>query len=178
MYRIHLIGGSGAGKSVLGATLSARLGLPLIELDDLFWEPGWREVGHAELARRLAPRLQAPGWIVVGNYFATTEPLVWPRLTHLVVLDLPYPLMLWRALARTLRRGWTGEPCCNGNVESPWRVLHRDGVVRYLTRTWRRRHARYAALAQDPALAHAEVLHLRNTAEVEARMVLSLRSPP
>ncbi len=168
MHRVHIIGGSGAGKSVLGAALAARLGVPLIELDDLFWDPGWREVGHAELARRLAPQLDPPGWVVAGNYFATTEPRVWPRATHLVVLDLPYPLMLWRTLRRTLHRGLSGQPCCNGNVESIWRLFHRDGVLRYLTRTWRKRHARYATLPYEPALAHTRVLHLRSTAAVRA----------
>ena len=166
MQRIHLIGSSGAGKTTLGRALANRLGLPFIELDDLFWEPGWREVGHDELARRLAPHLAQPGWVVAGNYHATTERHVWPLLTHLVVLDLPYPLLLRRTLWRTLVRGLTGTPCCNGNRESVWRVLHHDGVVRYLSRTWRRRHARYIGLAQDPALAHAQVVHLGSAAAV------------
>ena len=164
--RIHLVGGSGAGKTTLGRRLAERLQLPFIDLDELYWEPGWREVGHAELARRLAPHLAGPGWVVAGNYFATTEALVWPRLTHLVVLDLSYPLLLRRTLWRTLVRGLTGAPCCNGNRESVWRLFHRDGVVRYLTRTWRKRRQRYAALPGDAGLAHAQVLRLRTWAEV------------
>jgi len=166
MQRIHLIGGSGAGKTTVGRLLAERLGLPFIDLDELFWEPGWVEVGHAELARRLAPHLVAPGWVVAGNYNLTTEAHVWPRITQLVVLDLPYPTMLWRAFRRTLVRGFTGAPCCNGNRESVWRLFHRDGVVRYLTRTWRRRHRRYAGLAGEAALQHARVMHLRTPREV------------
>lgn len=166
--RIHLIGGSGAGKTTIGRQLAQRLGLPFVDLDELYWEPGWREVGHAELARRLAPHLEAPGWVVAGNYHATTERQVWPRATHLVVLDLPYPTLLRRAFWRTLRRGLTGEPCCNGNRESVWRIFHHDGVVRYLTRTWHKRHARYATLARDPALAHARVVHLQTPGAIAA----------
>ena len=67
MQRIHLIGGSGSGKTTLGRQLAARLGLPFIDLDDLYWEPGWREVGYAALARRLAPHLDQPGWMIAGN---------------------------------------------------------------------------------------------------------------
>lgn len=166
--RIHLIGGSGAGKTTVGRQLAERLGLPFVDLDELYWEPGWREVGHAELARRLAPHLEAPGWVVAGNYHATTERQVWPRATHLLVLDLPYPTLLRRALWRTLRRGLTGEPCCNGNRESVWRLFHRDGVVRYLTRTWRRRHRRYAGLAEEPGLAGVRVVRLGSPREVAA----------
>lgn len=166
--RIHLVGGSGAGKTTLGRRLAERLQLPFIDLDELFWEPGWREVGHAELARRLAPHLPGAGWVVTGNYFATTEVLVWPRATHLVLLDLPYPLLLRRTLWRTLVRGVTGAPCCNGNRESVWRLFHRDGVVRYLTRTWRKRRQRYAGLAAEPALAHVQVLRLRTAEQVRS----------
>ncbi len=168
MQRIHIIGGSGAGKTTLGRQLAQRLDLPFIDLDDLYWEPGWHEVGHAELARRLRPHLEGSGWVVVGNYSATTEKHVWPRITQLIVLDLPYPLMLRRALWRTLVRGITGQPCCNGNVESVWRLFHHDGVVRYLTRTWRKRHRRYATLAREPALAHAQVVLLQSPQAVQA----------
>ena len=177
VQRIHLIGGSGAGKTTLGRLLAARLNLPFVDLDDLYWEPRWREVGHAELARRLAPHLLAPGWAVAGNYHATTEALVWPLLTHLIVLDLPYPLLLRRTAWRTLIRGLTGTPCCNGNRESVWRLLHRDGVVRYLTRTWRKRHRRYAGLAAEPGLAHAQVVRLRTPREVRGFVAALPRGP-
>lgn len=166
MQRIHIIGGSGSGKTTLGRILAARHRLPFIDLDDLFWEPGWVEAGHAELARRLAPRVAGDGWVVAGNYFATTEPMLWPRLTQLLVLDLPYALMMRRTVWRTLKRGLTGEPCCNGNRESLRRIAHADGVIRYLARSWPRRHARFAGIRHEPALAHAQVHVLRRPAEV------------
>jgi hypothetical protein len=168
MQRIHLIGGSGSGKSTLGRQMAERLGLPFTDLDDLYWEPGWREMGHAELARRLVPVLAKPGWVIAGNYHATTEAHVWPRLTQLVVLDLPYLTLLRRAGWRTLVRGVTGQPCCNGNTESLWRMFDRQGVLVHMTLNWRRRHRRYAGLAQESALAHAQVLHLRSPAQVRA----------
>lgn len=168
MLRIHLIGGSGAGKTTLGQQLAAQLGLPFIDLDELYWEPGWREVGHAELTRRLAPHLAQDGWVIAGNYHATTEKHVWPRATHVVVLDLPYPLLLRHAFWRTLVRGFTGQPCCNGNREQIWRIFHPEGVVMYLSRTWRKRHRRYAGLAQEAALAHAQVIRLESPQAVAA----------
>lgn len=166
MLRIQIVGGSGAGKTTLGRQLAARHALPFIDLDDLFWEPGWQDVGHTELARRLTPQVAGEAWIVAGNYGPTTEPLLWPRLTHLLVLDLPYPLMMRRTVWRTLRRGVTGEPCCNGNRESLRRMFERGGVIRYLARTWARRHARFGSIAAEPRLAHAEVRILQHPAEV------------
>src|SRR5688500_3597481 len=41
--RIIVVGSSGSGKSTLGEQLAARLDVPFIELDALYWEPGWVE---------------------------------------------------------------------------------------------------------------------------------------
>ncbi len=174
--RLHLIGSSGAGKTTLGRALAHQLGVPFVDLDDLFWEPGWQAVGHHELTRRVMPVLDQPGWVIVGNYRATTEPHVWPRLTHLIVLDLPFATLLQRTVWRTVRRGLTGEPCCNGNTESLRRIAHRDGVVRYLLRNWHTRHARQRHLAEDPALAHARVLRYERSPRPDD--VLAQLNPP
>lgn len=166
--RIQIIGASCAGKTTLGRTLGARLGLPFTDLDDLWWSPGWIEAGHSSLRRRLEPLAAAPAWVVSGNYFASSEPVLWPRLQWLVVLDFPLGLLTRRALWRTARRAATGETCCNGNREQWLRLLRRDGVVRYTWRTWAARHARYQGLADEPALASVQVTRLGRPAEVDA----------
>lgn len=175
--RLHLIGASCSGKSTLGRAIATRLGLPFIDLDELYWEPGWVQVGHAELARRLAPHLQQDGWVVVGNYTETTERDVWPRLTHLLSLDLPYPPLLWRGITRTLRRGLTGEPCCNGNREQLWRALHPEGVLVYTALNWRRKRRRYGSVPSEPKLAHVQVRRVEHTPDVDEALAL-LTTPP
>ncbi|HET9977956.1 MAG TPA: shikimate kinase [Burkholderiaceae bacterium] len=166
--RIHLIGCSGCGKSTLGAALASHLGVRFCDLDDLYWEPDWREVGHAELARRLAPIVSADAWVIAGNYHKTTERIVWPRVTQLVMIDLPLPLLVRRIVARSARRAFLGEPCCNGNRETLAHALRADAPLRYTLRVWRARHARMALLPGDPRLAHAQVTHLRSAREVRA----------
>ena len=177
LQRIQIIGASCAGKSTLGRALSARLGLPFTDLDDLWWSPGWIGAGHEELQRRLAPLAAAPGWVVSGNYFASTERVLWPRLQWLIAIDLPLGLLTRRLLWRTLRRGFTGEPCCNGKREPLQRLLQRDGVLRYTWRHWAARHARFATLADEPALAHVEVTCLRD-ADGASRLLSSLPATP
>lgn len=175
--RIQIIGPSCAGKTTLARALGQRLALPFTDLDDLWWSPGWVEAGHAALRERLRPLAASPAWVVSGNYLPSSEPVLWPRVEWLIVLDFPLGLVTWRALRRTVRRGLTGEPCCNGNREQLRRLLHRDGVLRYTWRTWHARHARYRQLAAEPALAGATVTRLPGPAEVD-RLLGGLTDAP
>lgn len=165
--RIHIVGCSGAGKTTLGRLLGERLGLPFTDIDDLWWSPGWVELGHDALRQRLAPLAGSPRWVVTGNYFASSEPVLWPRVQWLIVLDFPLGLLTRRMLWRTVRRGLTGEPCCNGNREQLWRLLHRDGVLRYTWRHYAKRRARFAQMHLDPALAGAQVTRVASPAELQ-----------
>ncbi|MEK8030618.1 shikimate kinase [Ideonella sp. DXS29W] len=165
--RIHIIGPSCAGKTTLGRALGERLGLPFTDLDDLWWSPGWVQCGHPVLRERVADLAATPAWVVSGNYFASTEVALWPRLQWLIVLDFPLGLVTRRALSRTWRRAVTGEACCNGNHEKWYRLFHRDGVIRYTWRTWATRQARYRQLSNDAALAGVTITRLGSPAEVE-----------
>lgn len=160
MERIQICGGSGSGKTTLARLMAQRLGLPFTDLDDLHWEPGWQEASRAVFASRVQAVVDAPRWVMAGNYHDVTSRVAWPRLTTLIVLDLPFPLMLWRSFGRTVLRGITRSPCCNGNTESLLRLFHRDGVLRYLVRTWRARRERYRQFATLAALRHVHIVHL------------------
>ncbi len=41
MQRVLIIGSGGAGKSILAKALAERTGLPLFDLDRLYWQPRW-----------------------------------------------------------------------------------------------------------------------------------------
>jgi adenylate kinase family enzyme len=166
--RIQVIGPSCAGKTTLAQALGQRLQLPVTDLDDLWWSPGWVQAGHVALAEKLKPLAASPAWVVSGNYLRSSELVLWPRVEWLIVLDFPLGLVTWRALRRTLRRAISGEACCNGNFEQLSRVLHHDGVIRYTWRTWATRHAHYQGLGREPALAAARVTRLTRPAEVAA----------
>jgi hypothetical protein len=173
--RIQVIGASCAGKTTLGRALAGHLGLPFTDLDDLWWSPGWVQAGHEAMRERLAPLAAGPAWVTSGNYFDSTQPVLWPRVQWLIVLDLPLGLLLRRALYRTLRRAASGERCCNGNREQLGRLFHRDGVFRYTLRTWAARHVRYAGLADEAVLAHARVTRLTDAGDA-TRLLAALKA--
>jgi adenylate kinase family enzyme len=63
-----VIGPTGSGKTTFARALAEKLGVAHIELDALFWNPGWVESSADELRARVEPLLAADGWVVDGNY--------------------------------------------------------------------------------------------------------------
>ena len=99
MRRVLIVGSPGAGKSTLAQKLAARTGLPLIHLDDLYWNPGWVKVEAAVWQQRLAEALAQERWILDGNFSTTLR----ERALHadqVVFLRPPRLLCLWRAFWR------------------------------------------------------------------------------
>lgn len=161
-----MVGSSGAGKSTLARRLAELHGARLVELDAIHWAPGWVEIPDAEMRARVADAIAGPAWVVDGNY-AQVRDLVWARVDLVVWLDLPFPLVLWRIVTRTLRRTLTGEPVCNGNRERfVTSFFSRESVIWWAITTFRRRRAGYERLAADPA--SPPIVRLRSTREVEA----------
>lgn len=102
MKRILIVGSSGSGKSTLGRQLADRLGLPLIHLDQYFWESGWKMVDGAEWRERNRQLIAGDQWIMDGNYSSTLL-MRSDRADTLIFLDLPRWLCLWRIFRRRIR---------------------------------------------------------------------------
>jgi adenylate kinase family enzyme len=71
MERIIIIGCGGAGKSTLARQLGAKLNLPVIHLDKLFWKPGWVEMPKDEFDALLRQEMAKEQWIMDGNFNRT-----------------------------------------------------------------------------------------------------------
>jgi adenylate kinase family enzyme len=119
------------------------LDVPHVELDSLFWKPGWQQTPAEEFAQRVATVLDADGWVADGNYRGKLGTLVLDRADLVVWLDLPLRITLPRVLRRTVGRLRTREQLWGTNVET-WRdaFLRRDSLVWWAVKThfrWRRR---------------------------------------
>ena len=102
MKRVLIIGPCGSGKSTLARELAPRMGLPLIHMDQLGWQPGWVETDKPELHRRIHEAVAGDHWLIEGNYGSTLEPRL-ERADTVLYLDFPITL----CLRRLLRRIWT-----------------------------------------------------------------------
>jgi adenylate kinase family enzyme len=101
MRRVIIVGAPGSGKSTLARALGRRLGLPVVHLDPLFWEPGWREPSdRAAFRDRVAHAVAGENWITDGNFVSDTFPLRLPRADTIVILDrspwICFARILWR----------------------------------------------------------------------------------
>lgn len=103
MRRIVVIGTSGSGKTTLAKAIAARLAIPHLELDNLYWQPDWQETPIAEFRERVTAAIQADRWVIDGNYSKVRD-LVWARADTIVWLDYPKRVVMWRVITRTLRR--------------------------------------------------------------------------
>ena len=69
--KIAVIGYTGSGKSVLAAKLGKILGCPVLHLDKLQFEAGWKERKEAEgnrLCEQFLEENKERGWVIDGNY--------------------------------------------------------------------------------------------------------------
>jgi adenylate kinase family enzyme len=86
--RVSVVGNSGSGKSTVAAALAAALGVPHLELDGVFHQPGWEPLPADSFRAVVAAAVAGDGWVLDGNYSAVRD-LVWARADTVVWLDLP-----------------------------------------------------------------------------------------
>jgi adenylate kinase family enzyme len=97
--RVLVIGSPGSGKSTFATELARRTGLPLIHLDQQYWNSGWVETPRADWETKVAKLIAGDRWIIDGNYGGSLA----LRLTRAdTVIDLEFPawVCLWRILRR------------------------------------------------------------------------------
>lgn len=165
---VAIYGPSGAGKSTLARALGSRLGLPVLELDDVFHPgPRWQEIDVEEARAGVLGFLaeHADGWVIDGNYAAVRD-LVLPLADTAIWLDLPFRTVYPRLARRTIRRSFSHNrqhECGRDSVRLTFfsrRSLLLWGVV-----GWRRtRSALAASLVEDRP--RARVYRLRNSGQV------------
>ena len=167
--RISVVGNSGSGKTTLAAAAAARLGVPHVELDALFHQPGWTEREPDDFRAVVAAATTGDGWVACGNYSLVREAL-WERADTVVWLDLPRPTVMVQVVRRTVRRVLSREELWNGNRE-PWSNLFRlDPRRSIISWAWTRHRVyaeRYASAMVDPRWSALRFVRLCSRHEAE-----------
>jgi adenylate kinase family enzyme len=158
--RIAVLGPPGAGKSTFAVRLGRTTGLPVVHLDRHFWSAGWRETPREVWRARHAELIAAPRWIIDGNYRGTVVERL-GRAEVVVVLDLPRPICLARALWRTATWWGRTRPDLAAGCPERWD----PEFIRFVW-TFARRDR--IAVEQQLESANLPVIRLRTPGEVAA----------
>ena len=120
------------GKTSLSRALGDRTGLPVIELDAIFWLPNWKERDHGEMLQIVKTRIAEANdsWIVDGNY-RRIRPHVLPLADTVIWLNLPRWSTTLRVAKRTISNALKRTQICGDNYESIRSALSPDSVTWY-----------------------------------------------
>jgi hypothetical protein len=89
MSRVVVIGNAAGGKSTLARQMSVARSLPLVEIDKLLWQDGWRLASPEDCGAQHAAAIARDEWIIerLGNQ--ASIPVRIARATEVLLIDLP-----------------------------------------------------------------------------------------
>ena len=177
LTRVVVVGTSCAGKTTLAQRLAGILGSEHVELDSVYWGPGWTP--RPDFIETVLAIAQRPRWVIDGNYSAVRD-IIWRRSSAIVWLDYSFARVFSQALRRTARRIITRERLYAGNRETVRSALFdTDGILWWVIRTHGKRRRDFPQLFKCPDYGHAAVIQLARPATAEAFLVaVGARSRP
>lgn len=181
--RINVVGTTGSGKSTVSRRLAALLRMPHLEMDRMFWQPGWRQTPEPKFLAAVTDAVSAERWVLDGNY-GKTIPVKWARADVVLWLDYGFVATFTQLLKRTLQRAWTGHELWpdTGNRESfRQSFLSRHSILWWMITTYADNRRSMLSRMNDPAFAHIRFIRLTSRAESEAllsQLQLQLQTSP
>ena len=166
--RVSVVGNSGSGKSTLARELAASLGVPHLELDSVFHQPGWKPLPEGAFRRLVTARAGEDGWVIDGNY-SVVRPIIWARADTVVWLDLPKRTVMRQVAWRTVRRAVSKQELWNGNREPLINFLTwvpEKSIISWAWHNHAKYRSRYGTAATDPANAHLTFIRLTSRSDI------------
>ena len=92
-------------------------------MDELHWKSDWVESTSEEFfLKKLKKKLSSENWILDGNYYKAQD-IKWEKINQVIFLDLPFWLVLFRVIRRSISRVIKREKLWHGNKESLIRLF-------------------------------------------------------
>jgi len=96
------MGNSGSGKSTLARKIAEKLHLPLLHIDQLYWQPNWVATPKDVFIARLEQAVDGEEWVIDGNYLSYKEILRkrFERADIIVFLHFSRTRCFWNVFMR------------------------------------------------------------------------------
>ncbi len=104
--KIHIIGSVGSGKTTLARKLSAQVGIPYYELDNVVWErgpQGDRRRTEKERDALLQEIIASDNWIIEGVHHTWIMESL-RQADQIILLDPPYSQRTYRIIKRFIKQ--------------------------------------------------------------------------
>jgi len=163
LQRINVIGTSGCGKSTFSKQLAGILKLPYLEIDKIFWGPGWSFTEDELFFKKLEIELGQPCWVLDGNYTRTT-PVKWKNVQTVIWLDYSLSRVMMRIMKRTFSRAISGKELWEGtgNRETFRKMFSKHSMILWSWNTYHNNRVKYTAVMNNPEYAHIRFIKLSN----------------
>jgi adenylate kinase family enzyme len=167
MQRIVIIGTSCSGKTTLAKSISLKLNIKHIELDELYWKANWVERETDDFKKIVVEEIKAENWVVDGNYSVIRE-VLWSRSTTIIWLSYPFVTVFYRAISRSIKRLVTKEIICAGNTESFKRsFFSKKSIILWVINTHRKKREQYSKVLYNGSFLLKRVIELKSQSETD-----------
>jgi adenylate kinase family enzyme len=168
MKRVVVIGTSCSGKTTYAHQLARFLNVPHIELDVIHWQSNWRPRPVESFRVLVQSIVEQDCWVIDGNY-SVVQDIVWGNATHIIWLNYPFRIVIWRALRRTVIRVFKKIELFSGNRETfKHAFLSKDSILWWVLTTFQSHRRRYQTLFTGSKFPHLTYIELHNSHEAEA----------
>ena len=139
------------------------MGVAHVELDALYFGPGFSTVPLDVLRERTSHALVGDRWVTDGNKSSVRD-LVWPRADTIVWLDYPLLVSLWRLAGRGRKRSTSlrAEAGGQGSTALPKQFVAGARGVTTALRSHRGQRRTYPIMFAAPENRHLAVVRLRS----------------
>jgi len=163
LARVVVVGTSCSGKTTFAHQLASKLNMECVELDALYWGPGWTP--RPTFEGDVLAAVQQARWVIDGNYSRVRD-IIWRHATAIAWLDYSFARVFSQAVRRTLRRVVLGERLYGGNRETIRETLFDvEAPLWLVVRTHGRRRREFPELFERAEYRHVGIILWRAHAQ-------------